>query len=64
MAISLGSANSGGRAGRRSFGTHGRDQYIPLVVIADVTLIIFMLTAHVMEFGWNQRSGDEARSNP
>src|SRR6188508_3298600 len=53
MAISLGSANSGGgRAGRRSFGAPMAEiNIIPLVDVVLVLLIIFMLTAHVMEFG-------------
>jgi biopolymer transport protein ExbD len=53
MAISLGSGNSGGgRGGRRSFGAPMAEiNIIPLVDVVLVLLIIFMLTAHVMEFG-------------
>ena len=54
MAISLGSAhsNGGGRGRRRSFGpTMAEINIIPLVDVVLVLLIIFMLTAHVMEFG-------------
>ncbi len=54
MAISLGSMQSGGtgRAGRRSFGAPMAEiNIIPLVDVVLVLLIIFMLTAHVMEFG-------------
>jgi biopolymer transport protein ExbD len=53
MAISLGSGHSGGgRGGRRSFGAPMAEiNIIPLVDVVLVLLIIFMLTAHVMEFG-------------
>ena len=52
MAISLGSSSSGGRRGRRSFGPAMAEiNIIPLVDVVLVLLIIFMLTAHVMEFG-------------
>lgn len=50
MAISLGS--HGGRGGRRSGpGTLSEINIIPLVDVVLVLLIIFMLTASVMEFG-------------
>jgi biopolymer transport protein ExbD len=53
MAISLGTSNTGGRrGGRRSFGAPMAEiNIIPLVDVVLVLLIIFMLTAHVMEFG-------------
>jgi len=54
MAITLGSATNGGgfRGGRRSFGAPMAEiNIIPLVDVVLVLLIIFMLTAHVMEFG-------------
>ena len=52
MAISLGSSSYGGRRGRRSFGPAMAEiNIIPLVDVVLVLLIIFMLTAHVMEFG-------------
>lgn len=52
MAISLGTGNGGGRGGRRSFGPAMAEiNIIPLVDVVLVLLIIFMLTAHVMEFG-------------
>lgn len=53
MAISLGKSGSG--RGRRRFGgpaeAMGEINIIPLVDVVLVLLIIFMLTAHVMEFG-------------
>ena len=52
MAISLG--ESGGNGRRRyggSVGTLSEINIIPLVDVVLVLLIIFMLTAHVMEFG-------------
>jgi len=53
MAISLGSSNNG--RGRRRFGAGGGSlseiNIVPLVDVVLVLLIIFMLTAHVMEFG-------------
>src|SRR3954452_7668373 len=53
MAISLGS--SGNVAGRSRFrgsvGTLSEINIVPLVDVVLVLLIIFMLTAHVMEFG-------------
>jgi biopolymer transport protein ExbD len=52
MAFSLGGASNGGR--RRfggSIGTLSEINIVPLVDVVLVLLIIFMLTAHVMEFG-------------
>ena len=55
MAISLGSSNGSGGLGRRRYGggigTLSEINIIPLVDVVLVLLIIFMLTAHVMEFG-------------
>ncbi|HYK17603.1 MAG TPA: biopolymer transporter ExbD [Bryobacteraceae bacterium] len=54
MAFSLGGANSfnGGRRSRfRGTGSLAEINIIPLVDVVLVLLIIFMLTAHVMEFG-------------
>ena len=53
MAFSLGNGNGG--PGRRryggSMGTLSEINIVPLVDVVLVLLIIFMLTAHVMEFG-------------
>jgi biopolymer transport protein ExbD len=53
MAFSLGGSN--GTRGRRRFGgssgTLSEINIIPLVDVVLVLLVIFMLTAHVMEFG-------------
>jgi biopolymer transport protein ExbD len=51
MAFSLGASN--GIRGRRRFGTGtlAEINIVPLVDVVLVLLIIFMLTAHVMEFG-------------
>jgi biopolymer transport protein ExbD len=55
MAFSLGGSQSGGGLGRRRFGattgTLSEINIIPLVDVVLVLLIIFMLTAHVMDFG-------------
>src|SRR5580704_10156581 len=56
MAFSLGSSNGGGsgRFGRRfrgGTGTLSEINIVPFVDVVLVLLIIFMLTAHVMEFG-------------
>lgn len=57
MAISTGPANGNSRTsvfGRRRFGGHSalaEMNVVPLVDVVLVLLIIFMLTAHVMEFG-------------
>ena len=52
MAFSVGRSN-GGRGGRRFSGTSSLAEIniVPLVDVVLVLLIIFMLTAHVMEFG-------------
>jgi len=55
MAFSFGQSNGGGgRFGRRfrgGTGTLSEINIVPLVDVVLVLLIIFMLTAHVMEFG-------------
>jgi biopolymer transport protein ExbD len=54
MAFSLGGSGGGGgrrRFGRGSSGTLSEINIVPLVDVVLVLLIIFMLTAHVMEFG-------------
>ena len=55
MAFSLGSSSGGGLRGGRRFGvgntTLSEINIVPLVDVVLVLLIIFMLTAHVMEFG-------------
>ena len=54
MAFSLGNGNGGGPGRRRyggSVGTLSEINIVPLVDVVLVLLIIFMLTAHVMEFG-------------
>src|ERR1700740_3241438 len=54
MAFSMGASNGGGgRFGRRfrGTGTLSEINIVPLVDVVLVLLIIFMLTAHVMEFG-------------
>lgn len=52
MAISLGSSMGNGRRGRRGGPAPMAEiNIIPLVDVVLVLLIIFMLTAHVMEFG-------------
>jgi biopolymer transport protein ExbD len=55
MAFSVGASNGGsGRFGRRfrgGTGTLSEINIVPLVDVVLVLLIIFMLTAHVMEFG-------------
>src|SRR5437870_7508763 len=55
MAFSLGSNGSRTGFGRRRFGgghsTLSEINIVPLVDVVLVLLIIFMLTAHVMEFG-------------
>jgi biopolymer transport protein ExbD len=52
VAFSLG-GSSGGRGGRRYSGSSSLAEIniVPLVDVVLVLLIIFMLTAHVMEFG-------------
>ncbi len=55
MAFSVGSSGAGGRRigamRRTSMGTMSEINIVPLVDVVLVLLIIFMLTAHVMEFG-------------
>jgi biopolymer transport protein ExbD len=54
MAFSIGGSNGGGgRFGRRFRGSGALSEIniVPLVDVVLVLLIIFMLTAHVMEFG-------------
>src|SRR5262245_470562 len=52
MAISTGSSNGRGRRrGGVSVGTMSEMNVVPLVDVVLVLLIIFMLTAHVMEYG-------------
>lgn len=52
MAFSLGNQNGNGRRRfRGSSGTLSEMNVVPLVDVVLVLLIIFMLTAHVMEFG-------------
>ena len=52
MAFSIGNGSSGLRRGRfRSMGALSEINIVPLVDVVLVLLIIFMLTAHVMEFG-------------
>jgi biopolymer transport protein ExbD len=52
MAFSAGSSSGGGRRGRfRGTTSLAEINIVPLVDVVLVLLIIFMLTAHVMEFG-------------
>ena len=52
MAFSMGNGTSGGRRGRfRGTTSLAEINIVPLVDVVLVLLIIFMLTAHVMEFG-------------
>jgi biopolymer transport protein ExbD len=52
MAFSAGNMSSGGRRGRfRGTTSLAEINIVPLVDVVLVLLIIFMLTAHVMEFG-------------
>jgi biopolymer transport protein ExbD len=56
MAFSTGNGNgngagAGGRRSRRAGGALSEMNVVPLVDVVLVLLIIFMLTAHVMEFG-------------
>jgi biopolymer transport protein ExbD len=52
MAFSAGNSSSGGRRGRfRGTTSLAEINIVPLVDVVLVLLIIFMLTAHVMEFG-------------
>src|SRR3954469_11290582 len=51
MAISIGGGGGNGRGRRSSMGALSEINVTPFVDIMLVLLIIFMLTAHVMEFG-------------
>jgi biopolymer transport protein ExbD len=51
MAFSMNSGPAGGRRRFRGSGTLSEMNVVPLVDVVLVLLIIFMLTAHVMEFG-------------
>jgi biopolymer transport protein ExbD len=51
MAFSMGNGGGGGRNRFRGSGTLSEINIVPLVDVVLVLLIIFMLTAHVMEFG-------------
>ncbi len=51
MAFSLSGGTSSGRSRFRGTGTLAEINIVPLVDVVMVLLIIFMLTAHVMEFG-------------
>ena len=52
MAFSVGNGSNGGRRGRfRGTSSLAEINIVPLVDVVLVLLIIFMLTAHVMEFG-------------
>jgi biopolymer transport protein ExbD len=52
MAFSMGSSSNSGRRGRfRGTSSLAEINIVPLVDVVLVLLIIFMLTAHVMEFG-------------
>jgi biopolymer transport protein ExbD len=51
MAFSMNSGATGGRRRFRGLATLSEMNVVPLVDVVLVLLIIFMLTAHVMEFG-------------
>jgi biopolymer transport protein ExbD len=51
MGFSIGSSGGNGRSRFRGTGTLSEINVVPLVDVVLVLLIIFMLTAHVMEFG-------------
>ena len=51
MAFSMSGGSSGGRRRFRAMSTLSEMNVVPLVDVVLVLLIIFMLTAHVMEFG-------------
>jgi biopolymer transport protein ExbD len=51
MAFSMNGGNLGGRRRFRGMSTLSEMNVVPLVDVVLVLLIIFMLTAHVMEFG-------------
>jgi len=51
MAFATNGGSLGGRGGRRRMGSLAEINVVPLVDVVMVLLVIFMLTAHVMEFG-------------
>ncbi len=51
MAMSVSSLSARGRSRFRGTGTLAEINIVPLVDVVMVLLVIFMLTAHVMEFG-------------
>jgi biopolymer transport protein ExbD len=51
MAFSMGGGGGGGRSRFRGTRTLAEINIVPLVDVVMVLLVIFMLTAHVMEFG-------------
>jgi biopolymer transport protein ExbD len=51
MAFTLNGSSNGGRSRFRGINTLSEINIVPLVDVVLVLLIIFMLTAHVMEFG-------------
>lgn len=51
MAFSMGGGGAGGRSRFRGTRTLAEINIVPLVDVVMVLLVIFMLTAHVMEFG-------------
>jgi biopolymer transport protein ExbD len=51
MAISINGGTGGGRRGRSPMGSLSEINVTPFVDVVLVLLVIFMLTAHVMEFG-------------
>lgn len=51
MAFSFNASGGGGRRRSRASGSLSEINIVPLVDVVLVLLIIFMLTAHVMEFG-------------
>ena len=71
MAFSVGNGGSSGRGRFRGTTTLSEMNVVPLVDVVLVLLIIFMLTAHVMEFGLEVEvpkvasdEGHDARSCP
>ncbi len=51
MAFSMGTSTGPGRGRRGGMGSLAEINIVPLVDVVMVLLVIFMLTAHVMEFG-------------